>query len=51
MENDAMTSEQVRGAADSEQDDADSGCAAFSNSSSDDGADSKHSTETLDVGQ
>jgi len=45
-----MTSQQVRGA-DSEQDDDDSGCAGFSNSSSDDGADSKNSPETSDVGQ
>ena len=45
-----MTSQQVRGGGDSEQDDDDSGCAGFSNSSSDDGADSKHSSEASDIG-
>ena len=48
-----MTSQQVReGGPISDPDDDDSGCAGFSNSSSDDGADySKHSSETSDIGQ
>jgi len=46
-----MTSQQVREGRTNELDDDDSGCAGFSNSSSDDGADSKHSSEASDVGQ
>ena len=48
-----MTSQQVRegqGRASEEVDDDDSGCAGFSNSSSDDGADSKLSSDASDLG-